>query len=157
MAEELVRALKAGAPELQERAIAALSKMMPFDDAEAAASGRLAIQKAGGIVPLVALATDGAPELKMSAAAVLWRLGADGAIQVEIHKAGGTPALVAFARDGTREEKAAIFGHPEAKYVKSGEEPPPIKPEETIESFYGKATLGTIESYYGKPKEPWMP
>jgi len=66
-----------------------------------------AIAAAGGIIPLVALVTTGAPLSKERAASALWHLSVDAGNQLAIAKAGGIGPLVQLLDDGT--EQAAVY------------------------------------------------
>ena len=66
-----------------------------------------AIASAGGIVPLVALVTTGAPLSKERAASALWHLSVDAVNQIAIAKASGIAPLVQLLDDGT--EQATIY------------------------------------------------
>ena len=69
----------------------------------------MAIARAGGIAPLVAMARDGTDEQKEEAAGALGNLAHNADNQVAIARAGGIAPLVAMARGGTdgQKEKAA--------------------------------------------------
>ena len=69
------------------------------------ADNQVAIAKAGGIAPLVALARDGTKKQKEWAAVALRNLARNADNQVAIAKAGGIAPLVALARDGTKRQK----------------------------------------------------
>ena len=68
------------------------------------ADNQVAIARAGGIAPLVALARGGTEDEKYSAAAALQNLARNAENQMAIAKAGGIAPLVALARDGTDDQ-----------------------------------------------------
>jgi hypothetical protein len=91
--------LRDGAPDAQELAAGALFDLAADRDVDS----KLAIVRAGGITPLVALVREGAPDLLVTslAAGVLWHLAhgnADSTVAIE--RAGGIAPLVALVRDG---------------------------------------------------------
>ena len=89
-----------------ERGAAATAAALPATTA--GGGDRLsAIAAAGGIIPLVALVTTGAPLSKERAASALWHLSVDAGNQLAIAKAGGIGPLVQLLDDGT--EQAAVY------------------------------------------------
>ena len=70
----------------------------------------MAIAKAGGIAPLVALARGGTDGQKEEAARALRNLACNADNQVAIATAGGIPPLVALARDGSDGQMEAAAG-----------------------------------------------
>ena len=68
-------------------------------------SNKVLIADAGGIVPLVELATCGTTEQREASVGALWNLSFNGANQRAIAEAGGIPPLVDLVRAGTRRQK----------------------------------------------------
>ena len=68
-------------------------------------SNKMAIADAGGIVPLVDLATSGTVEQREAAVGALWNLAFNDANKKAIAAAGGIPPLVDLVRNGTPRQK----------------------------------------------------
>ena len=81
---------------------------------------QVAIVKAGGIPPLVALVRDGTDEQKKHATGAMGFLASDDDNNIAIAKAGGIPSLVTLVRDGTDEQKKRR--HPRAAAAASRRE-----------------------------------
>jgi hypothetical protein len=90
-----------------ERGAAATAAALPATTAGGGGDRLSAIAAAGGIIPLVALVTTGAPLSKERAASALWHLSVDAGNQLAIAKAGGIGPLVQLLDDGT--EQAAVY------------------------------------------------
>ena len=71
---------------------------------------QVAIVKAGGIPPLVALVRDGTDEQKKHATGAMGFLASDDDNNIAIAKAGGIPSLVTLVRDGNEEQKEEAAG-----------------------------------------------
>ena len=74
------------------------------------ADNEIAIAKAGGIPPLVALVRDGNDAQKLYAAGALRNLAANADNQIAIAQAGGIPPLVVLVRDGNDAQKSNAAG-----------------------------------------------
>ncbi len=86
---------------------AAAPSPAPSPAADEAGDRLSAIAAAGGIIPLVALVTTGAPLSKERAASALWHLSVDAVNQIAIAKASGIAPLVQLLDDGT--EQATVY------------------------------------------------
>ena len=83
---------------------------MDYDDDEEYFDHRIAIAKAGGVPPLVALVRDGNDEQKESAAGALRNLAWRPDNSEAIRRAGGIPPLVALVRDGNAKQRESAVG-----------------------------------------------